>query len=74
MKEGYDPQYGARPMRRAVEKHIEDPLAEHVLRGDVKAGDRVQVIANEEGKGLKFTTDARVTEDAEPAESTSDAS
>jgi ATP-dependent Clp protease ATP-binding subunit ClpC len=74
MKEGYDPQYGARPMRRAVEKHIEDPLAEHVLRGDVKAGDRVQVIANEEGKGLKFTTDARLTEDAEPAESTSDAS
>jgi ATP-dependent Clp protease ATP-binding subunit ClpC len=35
MKEGFDPQYGARPMRRAVEKNIEDPLAEHLLRGDV---------------------------------------
>ncbi|MCX6196776.1 MAG: hypothetical protein NTY55_09030, partial [Flavobacteriia bacterium] len=43
MKEGYDPQYGARPMRRAVEKNIEDPLAEHLLRGDVKEGDFVTV-------------------------------
>jgi ATP-dependent Clp protease ATP-binding subunit ClpC len=70
IKEGYDPQYGARPMRRAVEKHIEDPLAEHVLRGDVKPGDRVQVIANEDGKALKFTTDARPEETPEPAETT----
>jgi len=70
IKEGYDPQYGARPMRRAVEKHIEDPLAEHVLRGDVKPGDRVQVVANEEGKALKFTTDARAEETPEPAETT----
>jgi ATP-dependent Clp protease ATP-binding subunit ClpC len=73
IKEGYDPQYGARPMRRAVEKHIEDPLAEHVLRGDVKPGDRVQVIANEEGKALKFTTDPRPEATPEPAETTTDA-
>jgi ATP-dependent Clp protease ATP-binding subunit ClpC len=74
MKEGYDPQYGARPMRRAVEKHIEDPLAEHVLRGDVRAGDRVQVTVNDEKKGLKFVTDPR-EEVVEPAaaESTTDA-
>lgn len=38
MKEGYDPQYGARPMRRAVEKHIEDPLAEHLLSGEIREG------------------------------------
>jgi ATP-dependent Clp protease ATP-binding subunit ClpC len=75
MKEGYDPQYGARPMRRAVEKHIEDPLAEHVLRGDVRAGDRVQVTVNDEQKGLKFVTDPR-EEVIEPAaaETTTDAS
>lgn len=72
MKEGYDPQYGARPMRRAVEKHIEDPLAEHVLRGDVRAGDRVQVTVNEEQKALKFVTDPR-EELPEPAESASEA-
>src|SRR5881396_4272484 len=42
---GYDPQYGARPMRRAVERFLEDPLAEELLRGHVKAGDRVEVVA-----------------------------
>ena len=42
---GYDPQYGARPMRRAVERFLEDPLAEELLRGNVKAGDRVEVVA-----------------------------
>src|SRR5262249_16933631 len=33
---GYDPTYGARPMRRAVEKYLEDPLAEEFLRGNIK--------------------------------------
>src|SRR5215469_3946683 len=42
---GYDPQYGARPMRRAVERFLEDPLAEELLRGNVKPGDRVEVTA-----------------------------
>jgi ATP-dependent Clp protease ATP-binding subunit ClpC len=40
---GYDPTYGARPMRRAVERYIEDPMAEEVLRGNIKAGDTVTV-------------------------------
>ncbi len=57
MKEGYDPQYGARPMRRAVEKHIEDPLAEQLLRGDIKEGDRVLASYDEETKKLMFTTE-----------------
>ena len=54
IKEGYDPQYGARPMRRAVEKHIEDPLAESLLRGDIHEGDSVKVIAEADAKLLKF--------------------
>ncbi|PYJ79096.1 MAG: NDP-hexose 4-ketoreductase, partial [Verrucomicrobia bacterium] len=45
IEKGYDPNYGARPMRRAVERHLEDPLAEELLRGNVKAGDRVEVTA-----------------------------
>jgi ATP-dependent Clp protease ATP-binding subunit ClpC len=44
IEKGYDPQYGARPMRRAVERYLEDPLAEELLRGHVKAGDRVEVV------------------------------
>ena len=59
MKEGFDPQYGARPMRRAVEKNIEDPLAEHLLRGDVRDGDIVKVSFDEEFKRLKFAADKR---------------
>src|SRR5881296_562252 len=39
VEKGYDPQYGARPMRRAVERHLEDPMAEEILRGSIKPGD-----------------------------------
>ena len=49
IEKGYDPTYGARPMRRAVERYLEDPLAEELLRGNVKAGDLVQVTV-ENGK------------------------
>jgi len=44
IEEGYDEKYGARPLRRAVERHIEDPLAEAILRGDVKKGDPIEVV------------------------------
>jgi ATP-dependent Clp protease ATP-binding subunit ClpC len=49
IEKGYDPTYGARPMRRAVERYLEDPFAEELLRGNVKPGDTVQVAA-ENGK------------------------
>jgi len=69
MEEGYDPDYGARPMRRAVEKHLEDPLAELLLRGDIHKGDTLEVIRDpdEEAKALKFTaTDHKDPEHEEP--------
>jgi ATP-dependent Clp protease ATP-binding subunit ClpC len=47
IEKGYDPTYGARPMRRAVEKYLEDPLAEELLKGNVKGGDLVQVSVGE---------------------------
>ena len=40
---GYDPQYGARPMRRAVERFLEDPLAEEILKGTFHEGEPIQV-------------------------------
>ena len=49
---GYDPTYGARPMRRAVEKFLEDPLAEELLRGNIKAGNVLDVHAA--GEKLEF--------------------
>ena len=45
---GYDPVYGARPLRRAVQKHLQDPLAELILRGEVRDGATVHV---DEGDG-----------------------
>ena len=52
-------------MRRAVEKHIEDPLAEHILRGDVKEGDTVRVTYDEENKRLKFAAEHPAAQPAE---------
>ncbi|WOK06797.1 ATP-dependent Clp protease ATP-binding subunit [Imperialibacter roseus] len=36
---GYDPQYGARPLNRAIQKYLEDPVAEEILRGEIEEGD-----------------------------------
>jgi len=52
VQKGYDPQYGARPMRRAVERYLEDPLAEEILRGTIHEGEPVQVTV--EGDKLVF--------------------
>ena len=49
VKEGYDPQFGARPLRRAAVRLMEEPLAEEILRGRIREGDRVTAEA-EEGK------------------------
>ena len=54
IEKGYDSEYGARPMRRAVERFLEDPLAEALLRGDVKEGDVIEVTFTEEAKDLTF--------------------
>ena len=49
VEKGYDPTYGARPMRRAVERHLEDPLAEELLKGSLHDNEPVQVTV-ENGK------------------------
>ena len=63
IEKGYDPQYGARPMRRAVERYLEDPMAEEILRGNLKAGDTAEVSAD---KG-KLTFQAKTPVKEEPA-------
>ncbi|WP_426449967.1 ATP-dependent protease ATP-binding subunit ClpC [Paenibacillus sp. S-38] len=42
-KEGYDPTFGARPLRRAIQKHIEDRLSEELLRGNINKGDTLTI-------------------------------
>ncbi len=57
---GYDEKYGARPLRRAVEKYLEDSLAEAILSGEIKPGEVIKVTVNEDGKGLLFTQEQPV--------------
>ncbi len=53
ISQGYDQVYGARPLRRAIQKFIEDPLAEKILKGEISAEDTVEI--NVENSELKFT-------------------
>ncbi|RNB78940.1 ATP-dependent Clp protease ATP-binding subunit [Brevibacillus nitrificans] len=46
-KEGFDPAYGARPLRRAIQRHIEDRLSEELLKGNISKGDTVNIDAVE---------------------------
>ena len=46
---GYDPAYGARPLKRVIQKSVQDPLAELILSGQVKDGETVKVSANKQG-------------------------
>jgi ATP-dependent Clp protease ATP-binding subunit ClpB len=54
IEEGYDPQYGARPMRRAVQRLIQDPLALRLLNGDFVEGDTVLVETEPDKHQMKF--------------------
>jgi ATP-dependent Clp protease ATP-binding subunit ClpB len=50
---GYDPAYGARPLRRAIQKHIQDPLAVKILQGEFREGDTIRIDADP-GAGFLF--------------------
>jgi ATP-dependent Clp protease ATP-binding subunit ClpB len=52
VREGYDPIYGARPLKRAIQRRLLDPLALRVLEGDFHEGDRV--VADAGAEGLEF--------------------
>jgi ATP-dependent Clp protease ATP-binding subunit ClpC len=58
VKEGYDPVYGARPLRRAIERYVENPLSSKLLQGEFNEGDTVMVDLGD--KGLTFTVKAGV--------------
>ncbi|MCA9472118.1 MAG: ATP-dependent Clp protease ATP-binding subunit [Nitrospirales bacterium] len=48
IKEGYDPQYGARPMRRTIQKRLGDPLSEELIKGRFKDARKIKVVLNEQ--------------------------
>jgi ATP-dependent Clp protease ATP-binding subunit ClpB len=54
---GFDPVYGARPLKRAIQQQLENPLAERILSGDFAPGDTIRVDADAEG--LSFAPASR---------------
>jgi ATP-dependent Clp protease ATP-binding subunit ClpC len=50
IKKGYDKKFGARPLKRALEKHVEDPLADSILKNELPKGSVVSITANDEVK------------------------
>jgi len=63
---GWDPAYGARPLKRVMQRYLQDPLAEMILAGEVKDGDRITIAA--EGNVLTFNGKAPQTAEIAPFE------
>jgi ATP-dependent Clp protease ATP-binding subunit ClpC len=63
-QKGYDPELGARPLRRAIQRHLEDPMSEKVLLGGFKAGSTIFVGVDEESDELTFEAIEAQTENA----------
>jgi len=58
LKEGYEPAYGARPLRRAIQRYVENPLSSRILQGEIKDGETVVVGVS--GDVLSFSTKKKV--------------
>ena len=65
--EGFDPNFGARPLKRAIQKLVQDPLALKILDGEVLHGDHVVVDADKGAGKMVFEVSKRVGEKKEPA-------
>lgn len=59
---GYDQQFGARPLHRAIQKYLEDPLAEEILNMNVKAGDVLEADVDNENSKLSFSLKSKAEE------------
>jgi ATP-dependent Clp protease ATP-binding subunit ClpB len=53
---GYDPAYGARPLKRVIQKSVQDPLAELILSGKIKDGETVKIASGRDGLIFNGTT------------------
>jgi len=54
-EKGYDQNFGARPLRRAIQKYLEDPLSEEILKGNLKEGGKIKVKYKKGNEVLTFT-------------------
>jgi len=63
---GFDPAFGARPLKRALQKYIEDPIAEEILRNKFGQGSLVKVRLSKKTQELKFSEGRKRSKDAPP--------
>ena len=54
VEKGYDKEFGARPLSRAIQKYLEDPLAEEILKAGIQDGDTIEVDLDKKESILKF--------------------
>jgi ATP-dependent Clp protease ATP-binding subunit ClpC len=52
-EKGFDKDFGARPLKRAIQKHIEDPIAEEIINSEIHEGDDLLIDVNENGDGIQ---------------------
>jgi len=69
IEKGFSPEFGARPLRRAIEKHIEDPLAEELLRNQFVGGANMRILVRDDHLFFETITDEQDGE-PEPAAAT----
>jgi ATP-dependent Clp protease ATP-binding subunit ClpC len=62
-EKGFDPQFGARPLHRAIQKYLEDPLAEFILNENPQEGAALEAVMHENGEELKITLAKEVNTD-----------
>jgi ATP-dependent Clp protease ATP-binding subunit ClpC len=58
VKEGYDEKFGARPLRRAIQRYLEDPLSEKILQAEFSSGDEIEVDVGPDGHGLTLQVES----------------
>ena len=51
---GYDKEFGARPIKRAIQKHLEDPLAKKIVNSEIKKGDKIEITHNKDSETLSI--------------------
>jgi ATP-dependent Clp protease ATP-binding subunit ClpC len=65
---GFDSQFGARPLKRAIQKYLEDPIAEEILKGELVEGDTMEVDYDKEADQIKVAARHQKGEDKTPKE------
>ena len=65
---GFDSQFGARPLKRAIQKYLEDPIAEEILKGELAEGDTMEIDYNKETDQITVAAKHQEGEDKKPKE------